>query len=173
MTQGNYVSDNTDNLIRRAQQTMDSVPVLDLRNWQEPRYMSGDVQIRSLAGPCHRIVIRNTVNGITSNCPIPIDASLIICTGTDPLTQCAAVTDCPIGNTVDSTKYINMIATFTAGSIQPNVTVTFKYLLNDLPTQAVVTIATVVGTNTVYAFAVNQSYHADTTISLYGAEVMT
>lgn len=169
MTQGNYVSDDTDNLIRRAQQTMDSVPVLDLRNWQEPRYMSGDAQIRSLSPACHRIVVKNTIT-VT-------DATIVTCATTTP-GDCTEPTGCP--TTVDpaTTGYYNLVATVDASAGQAGVVIEFCYLKNDQPVtfpiadyQKAVTL--VPGPQTVYLFAVNQPLVADDTLTLYGARIVS
>ena len=176
MTQGNYVSEDTNNLIRRAQQTLGGVPVLDLTNWQAPTYsLDGTVQIRSLAGSCHRVIVKNSVNGNTSTCPIPVDSSIVICTG-PTLGTCASdpvPITCPANNTISTTQYVNMVAKFTMGAAQNGVKVTFKYLYNDVPTSTVVTINATVGDNVVYAFTTNQLYNPDDTLVLYGAEVLS
>lgn len=168
MTQGSYVSEDTNNLIMRAQQTLGGVPVLDLTNWQNPTYMpAGTTQIRSLAPSCHSITVKNQ---ITVN-----DSSILICSDgvTCPTTVPAS---CPIG--VLPTDYVNMIAKVTALVAQTGVQITFKYLLNDVPTTTVRTVDLVAGSgNTIYAFVdgggaiANAQYSPDTTLVLYGAEV--
>ncbi len=172
MTQGNYI-ENTQDLIRRSQQAMGDTPVIDLTNWQSPRYMSGSSQIKSLAGSCHMVEIKTTVDGETSKCPILVASSIVMCTGPDPGT-CPTDTSaaCPVDGTVSTTQYMNMIAVFTMGADQNNVDVIFKYVLNGTPTQTTVTTNVVSGSNYVYAFATNQVYPADTILVLYGAEVL-
>lgn len=173
MVQGNYSSDTQD-LIRKAQQTMGNVPVLDLTNWQSPRYMSNDSQIKSLAGSCHSIVVKTTVDGNTDKCPILVSSSIVFCTG-PTLATCPTVTTgtCPTGGVVSTSQYVNMIAVFTMGASQNGVVVTFKYLVDDVPTQTSVTVNVVLGSNYVYAFLPNNvQYPAGTSLVLYGAEVL-
>lgn len=167
------------NFTIREQQTLGEVPLLDLTNWQSPRYISGDSQIGSLIqittpqGACHSIDVRNTVDSTSSKCPIGVVSSIVICPSTD-VTTCPAdaTVACPTGSTISTTTYINMIATFTMGAAQNNVVVTFKYVENGIPKQEQVTVNVTSGLNHVYAFATNQSYPADTSLVLYGAEVL-
>jgi hypothetical protein len=174
MTQGNYISEYTQDLMRR-QQVAGGVPVLDLTNWQAPRYMSGDSQMRSLPPPvvpCHMIEVKTTVDGQTDKCPILVDSSIIICT-TDVIGSCPVTeTNCPTGGTIATTQYVNFIATFTMGANQNGVKIIFKYVKNGTPMQETVTVNVVAGDNYVYAFAANQLYPADTILVLYGAEVL-
>jgi hypothetical protein len=178
MAQGNYPED-TQNLIRRAQQTIGGTPILDLTNWQSPRYISGDSRTVSLTdiptpqGACHSIDVKTTVNGTSSKCPIGVETSIIICTG-PALGTCPTVTTvaCPSGGTIGPSTYVNMIASFTMGDAQNNVVVTFKYVLNGVPKQEQLTVNVVAGPNYVYAFATNQQYPADTSLVLYGAEIL-
>ena len=178
MAQGNYPED-TQNLIRRAQQ-MGAVPTLDLTNWQSPRYISGDYQTKSLTNPitlsnaCHSIEIKTTVDGVTDKCPIFVESSIVVCT-TAAIASCPADAGvlCPTNGTVGTDKFINMLAVFNMGDVQASVKVTFKYVVNGVPTQTTVTGGVAQGLNHVYAFTTNQSYGADTIIVLYGAEVLT
>lgn len=173
MTQGNYIQESTQDLIRRAQQTTIGVPTLDLTDWNSPKYISGNSRIRSLAGSCHKIEVKTTVDGETSKCPIEVASSIVFCTGptigTCPTDTAAA---CPTGGTISTTQYVNFIAVFTMGAAQTGVEVTFKYLLNDTPTKVTKTVDVTAGSNIVYAFDPNEQYDADTTIALYGAEVL-
>jgi hypothetical protein len=178
MAQGNYPED-TQNLIRRAQQTMGGVPILDLTNWQSPRYISEDYQTKSLTdiptpqGACHNIEVKTTVNGTASKCPIGVVSSIVICTSPN-IADCPNNTNvaCPNGGTITTTQYVNMVATFTLADAQNNVPVTFKYVLNGSPKQEQVLITGSVGLNVVYAFPTNQLYPSDTSLVLYGAEVL-
>ena len=173
MTQENYIQDNTQDLIRRAQQTLEGVPVLDLTNWESPKYMSGG-SIKSLSGSCHKIEVKTTVDNIKSKCPIYVDASIIKCSGSG-IGSCATDTSdpCPSGGVVSTSDYINMIAVFTMGDAQNGVQVTFKYVLNETPTATTVVINATAGINYVYAFpGGNVLYPADTSLVLYGAEVL-
>ncbi len=172
MTQGNYI-ESTQDLIRRSQQAMGETPVLDLTNWQQPRYMSSNSQIKSLSGSCHQIEVKTTVDGETSKCPIGVASSIVMCTG-PTIGTCPTDTsaDCPISGTVSTTQYMNMIAVFTMGADQTGVEVTFKYVLNGTPTSTTIIVDVVAGSNYVYAFPTNQVYPADTTLVLYGAEVL-
>ncbi len=165
MTQ-NYISNDVQELIRRAQQTLGNVPVLDLTNWHP--------QIRSLSGSCHKIEVKTTVDDTTSKCPIEVASSIVFCTG-PTIGDCPTDTSepCPVSGTVSTTQYMNMIAVFTMGDAQNDVEVTFKYVLNDTPTHTTVIVNVTAGLNYVYAFATNQQYPADTTLVLYGAEVLT
>jgi hypothetical protein len=178
MTQGNHPED-TQNLLRRAQQTMGGIPTLDLTNWQSPRYIPGDYQTKSLTdiptpqGACHNIEVKTTVNGTASKCPIGVLSSIVICTG-PTLGECPTDTTvaCPSGGTISTQQYVNMIATFLLADAQANVPVTFKYVLNGVPKQEQVLIAGLAGPNVVYAFPANQLYPSDTSLVLYGAEVL-
>lgn len=180
MSQGNYI-ENTQDLIRRSQQTMGETPVLDLTNWQSPRYMSRNTnqinqinQIRSLSGSCHMVEIRNTVDGTRSRCPILVDSSIVMCTS-PTIGDCPTGTadPCPLDGLVDTTQYMNMLAVFTMGDAQSSVDVIFKYVLNGTPTTTTITTNVAAGLNHVYAFATNQLYPVGTTLVLYGAEVLT
>ena len=181
MTQGNYPED-TQNLVRRAQQTMGGTPILDLTDWQSPRYISGDYQTNSLTdittpqGACHSIEVKTTVDGTASKCPIGVLSSIIICTG--PTAGCPTDTTvaCPSGGTISTSTYVNMIATFTLADPQI-VVVTFKYVLNGSPKQEQLSVNVTApmisaGPIKVYAFATNQLYSSDTSLVLYGAEVL-
>lgn len=178
MTQENYQED-TQNLIRRVQQTMGGTPILDLTNWQSPRYISGDYQTRSLTNPptlpnaCHSIEVKTTVDGQTDKCPILVESSIVICTTAVPGTcPVDALVACPAGNTISTTTYVNMLAVFSMGAAQPGISIIFKYLVNGVPTQTTVIWNATLGLNHVYAFANNQIYPADTSLVLYGAEVL-
>lgn len=165
MTQGSYVSEDTNNLIRRAQQTLGEVPVLDLTNWQNPTYMpTGTTQIRSLSPSCHSIVVKNVIT-VT-------DSSITMCSagGAPTSILCPIPANCPTGPLTPS-DYVNMVATITAQVAQSGVDITFKYVWNDTPTTTTVTVALIAGTNTVYAFNPSVTYAPDTTLVLYGAEV--
>lgn len=180
MTQENYLSEDTQNLIRRAQQTMGAVPILDLTNWQSPRYISADSNIRSLPestphGACHSIEVKTTIDGHVSKCPIYVESSIIRCTG-PAIATCPsnAQEACPVPDgTVSTTDYINMIAVFNMGAAQDDVEVTFKYVENGIP-KHITKLVDVAGAGQVivYAFDTNQQFSADTTLVLYGAEVL-
>lgn len=166
MTQGSYVSEDTNNIIRRAQQILGEVPVLDLTNWQSPTYMpAGTAQIISLNPSCHSITVKNVIT-VT-------DSSIVMCTAGGAPTDilCPIPTNCPAGP-LSPGDYINMVATIDAQIGQSGVEITFKYVLNDVPTTTVKTGVTLTaGINTIYAFNPSITYPIDTTLVLYGAEV--
>lgn len=164
MIQGSYVSEDTNSLIRRAQQTMGEVPVLDLTNWQNPTYMSGTEQIRSLAGSCYSIKVKNSITGISF--------SIATCTS-GVNTGCTVPASCPAGPLTPS-DWVNMVVTFTAAAAQPTgVTITFQYVLNGVPTTTVLSPPIVSGSNTFYAFAAPVQYVPDTELVLYGVDIQT
>lgn len=161
MTQGNYVSEDTYSLIRRAQQTLGETPVIDLRNWQTPSYKSAST-IRSLAGSCHSIKVKNIIT--------VLDSSIVTCTGTGTGTCVVIPTSC--GDLGDTTPdlYYNFVATVTALVAQDPVEITFKYVKDGLPLTEIVNAPLAIGSNAVYAFATNQTFPSDTELVLYGAE---
>lgn len=171
MTQGKYVSEDTQNLLRRAEQILGDVPVLDLTNWNTP-----GVEVKNWQSPltldgtsCSRIVLKNTIT-IT-------DADIVICTGT-AITTCAAPGACPTGGIVSPTKYVNMLAIVNLiGIAQTGVVIQFNYLVNDVPVTdpsiTQVTVSLVPGNNTVYLFPTNHAYSPSTSITLYGATVVS
>ena len=165
MTQGSYVSEDTNNLIRRAQQTLGGVPVLDLTNWQTPTYLpAGTTQIRSLNPSCHSITVKNVIT-VT-------DSSINICATMGPPTigDCPVPASCPVS--ITPLQYVNMYASVNALVAQIGVEITFQYVLNDLPTATPRIVDLLAGTNTVWAFPdTNVKYAPDTTLVLYGAEV--
>lgn len=163
MTQGKYVSEDTQDLLRRAGQILGETPVLDLTNWQVPVSMDGP------SASCSRITLKNTIT-VT-------DTSILICTGT-ATTTCAAEGSCPTGGIVSPTKYINMVATVNlVGVAQTGVVIQFNYLLNEIPVTdpsvTNVTVNLVPGNNTVYLFPTNHLYSPSTTITLYGATILS
>lgn len=165
---------------RNTQQNLGGVPVIDLTNWQSPKYMPGSSQTRSLTSPatllnaCHSIEIKTTVDGVTDKCPILVESSIITCSTADILSCPADVAaQCPANGTVGTGTYINMLAVFDMGAIQASVKVTFKYVVNGVPTQTTRIVPVTAGLNHVYAFTANTLYAADTIIVLYGAEVLT
>lgn len=163
MTQGKYISEDTQDLLRRAEQILGETPVLDLTNWQVPVTMDGP------SGSCSRITLKNTIT-VT-------DTSILVCTGT-ATTTCAPEGSCPTGGIVSPTKYINMVATVNlVGVAQTGVVIQFNYLVNEVPitdsSVTNVTINLVPGNNTVYLFPTNHTYSPSTTITLYGATVLS
>lgn len=167
MTQGKYISEytqdllSTQDLLRRAGQILGETPVLDLTNWQEPLKLD--------AGSCSRITLKNTIN-VT-------DTSILVCTGT-ATTTCAPEGSCPTGGIVSPTKYINMVATVNlVGVAQTGVVIQFNYLVNEVPITDTlltnVTVNLVPGNNTVYLFPTNRTYSPSTTITLYGATIVS
>lgn len=162
MTQGKYIYEDAQDLLRRAGQILGETPILDLTNWQMPLSMDGP------SNSCSRITLKNTIT-VTNT-------SIVICTGT-ATTTCAVAGTCPTGGTVAPTKYINMIATVNlVGVAQTGVTIQFNYLINEVPitdpsiTQ--VTVNLVPGNNTVYLFSPNTTYSPSTTVTLYGATIL-
>jgi hypothetical protein len=165
MTQGNYVSEDTNSLIRRAQQTMGNIPILDLTNWQSPTYLpAGTTQMRSLSPNCHSITVKNVITVTNS--------SIVMCTAGGAPTNviCPIPGSCPTGP-LSPSDYVNIVATINAGVAQSGVDITFKYVLDDTPTTTVKTVALTAGANTIYAFDTSIQYPSDTTLVLYGAEV--
>ena len=161
MTQGNFVSEDTNSLIRRAQQTLGEVPVLDLTNWQAPAF-NYTGSIRSLAGSCHSIKVKNVV---TVN-----DSSIVKCASATAGDCSAIPTDCDVLNPTTPNLYYNFVADVSALVAQTDVEITFKYVQNGIPGEAIV-LADIGTTSTmVYAYATNQQYASGTELVLYGAE---
>jgi hypothetical protein len=163
MAQGKYVSEDTQDLLRRAGQILGDTPVLDLTNWQVPVSMDGP------GSSCSRITLKNTIT-VT-------DTSILVCTGT-ATTTCAPEGSCPTGGIVSPTKYINMVATVNlVGVAQTGVVIQFNYLVNEVPvtdtSMTNVTVNLVPGNNTVYLFPTNHTYSPSTTITLYGAMIVS
>lgn len=162
MTQGSYVSEDTNSLIRRAQQTLGETPVLDLTNWQNPIYMPAGV-VRSLAGSCHSIKVKNVIS-VT-------DSSIVKCT-TDVPADCGIVpADCGAIGTTTLNDYYNFVATVNAMVAQNGVQIVFKYVVNGTPMTQSVTTNLSAGNNDIYAFTTNLHYTSDTELVLYGADV--
>lgn len=151
MTQGKYVSEDTQYLLKRAAQILGETPVLDLTNWQSPMYISEDSQVESLTDqPCNRITLKNTIT-VTST-------GIVTCTGT---TTTTCTTTCPTGGNATPDKYINMVATVNlVGVAQTGVVIQFHYLVNEIPITdpllTNVTVNLVPGNNTVYLFPTNK-----------------
>lgn len=195
MVQRNYASEYSRNLME-MQQTAGGVPVLDLTNWQASQ--SGNSQIRSLprvlptplpVGACHSVAVKTTVDGKVAKCPIFVESSIVTCNGesnpggvpageggTPPMIPATcpidALTACPADGVISTTTWVNMIAMFTMGAPQNNVEVTFKYVEDGVPNYETVTVNVAAGLNHVYAFSTNKQYDADTTLVLYGAEIL-
>ncbi len=171
MTQGKYISEDTESLIRRAGQILGETPVLDLTNWESPIYMDDDSNSEppSSGSSCSRVTLKNIIT-VT-------DSSILICTGTS-ITTCATASSCPTGGIISPTKYINMVATVNiTGVAQTGVVIKFSYLINEVPVTdpsiSQVTVNLVPGNNTVYLFPTNHTYSPSTTITLYGASVVS
>jgi hypothetical protein len=168
MTQEKYISEDTQKLLRRAEQIMGETPILDLTNWQSPTYTSGDLKTESLTTqPCSRIVLKNIIN-VT-------DTNIVTCTGTATTT---CTTTCPTGGIATPDKYVNMVATVNlVGVAQTGVVIQFHYLINDVPVTdpllTNVTVNLVPGNNTVYLFPTNKTYSPNTSITLYDADPLT
>jgi hypothetical protein len=167
MAQGKYISEDTQYLLGRAAQILGETPVPDPTDWQSNINALEYAKIESLNPSCSRIVLKNTIT-VT-------DASIVTCTG---LATTTCTITCPIGGTATPDKYINMMATINlTGVAQTGVVIQFNYLLNDVPivdpllTQ--VTASLVPGSNSVYLFPTNHTYSANTTITLYGALVVS
>jgi hypothetical protein len=171
--------EHTQYFTRSAQQNLGDTKVLDLTNWQSPKYISDNQGISSLdpaipAGACHFIEVKTTVNGNVSKCPIYVESSIIRCVSADTAAcTSTTATPCPNGGTVSTTDFINMIATFTIGAPQNNIEVTFKYVENGTP-KFITKLVNAVGAGpiTVYAYDTNQQFNADSILVLYGAEVL-
>ncbi len=163
MAQGNYISEDAESLIRKAEQILGNTPTLDLTDWKNPTYLPArTTQMRSLNPSCHSIIVRNTIT-VT-------DTSIVTCSsgGLPDMVKCPIPTTCP---TVSPINYINLVATIEALAAQTGVDVTFKYVLNNVPTNTVKTVNLSAGTNTVYAFDPSMQYPTDTVLVLYGAEI--
>ncbi len=172
MTQGQYISENTQDLLRRAEQILGNVPVLDLTNWQDSISMNGEGGGGGGGGgsstSCNRLTLKNVIT-VTN-------ASLLVCTGTLTST-CSSPGACPTGGIISPDKYVNMVAIVNlTGNAQTGVKIQFNYLINDVPITdpalTRVTVNLVPGNNTIYLFPTNHTYSADTTITLYGAMVV-
>lgn len=163
MTQGSYISEDTNSLIRRAQQVMEGVPVLDLTNWQNPTYIPAGT-MRSLAGSsCHSIKIKNVIT-VT-------DTSIIKCPDTLP-TNCNGIpANCGAIGPTTLDLYYNFVAIVNLQVAQNGVQIVFKYVINGTPMTQIVSANLNAGPNTVFAFAVNQGYNSDTELVLYGADI--
>jgi len=189
-----YMSESTEDLIRRAEQILsdprlypkadDIIPysrsgfgfmeqsyptnprlypkVDDIIPYSRSGFGFMTQQIRTLSPSCNRIEVKNVIT-VT-------DSSIVICAGAATGTCPGIPPSCPVG--VTPNDYVNMIATVTALVAQTGVTIRFEYLLDDSPTTTDVVVDLVAGLNTVYAFAVNQQYIADTTLALFGARVL-
>lgn len=165
MTQGSYVFEDTNNLIRRAQQTLGETPVFDLTNWSSPTYMpAGTTQIRSLAGSCYSIKVKNAITAKSF--------SITTCTS-GVNTDCTVPVACPAGPLAPS-DWVNMVVSFnTAAAQATGVTITFQYVLNGTPTTTTLSPAITSGANTFYAFVSPVQYPPDTELVLYGVDIQT
>lgn len=179
MTQGKYISESAQELIRRSEQILGNVSILDLTDQTFPQYLNGDDDDNDDShndhspgygsiSSCNRIVLKNVIT-VT-------DSSIIICTGT-AISTCSPQDTCPTGGIVAPNKYINMVATVNLNGVtQTGVVIQFNYLINDIPiTDPSLTRATanlVPGDNIVYLFPTNRSYDPDTSITLYGASIV-
>lgn len=166
-----YMSESTEDLIKRAEQMLGDASIYPKIDDVLPYSRSGFgfmgqmysySPIRTLAPSCKRIEVKNTIT-IT-------DSSITICTGAVVGTCPGIPPSCPVG--VSPVDYVNMVATVTALVAQTGVKIAFEYLLSDVPTTTEVTVDLAAGSNTVYAFAANVQYSADTTLSLFGARVV-
>lgn len=165
-----YRSESTEDLIKRAEQMLVDPRIYPRADDIIPYYRSGFgfmeptytyQPIRTLSPGCNRIQIKNTIT-VT-------DSSIVTCTGTGTGTCGVIPGTCP---SVDPLTYVNMVATVNALVAQTGVTIRFEYLLNDVPTTTDVTANLTAGLNTVYCFATNQLYSANTTLALFGAMVV-
>lgn len=160
---GNYIEESTENLIRRAEQTLGVVPVLDLRNWQSPTYTAAGGHIRSLGRSCHSITVKNVIT-VT-------DTSIVTCAAATGSCNAIPATCGDIGTTTPDLFY-NFVATVNALVDQTGVEITFQAVIDGLPTSIPVTKDLSKGDNPVYAYPLgNQTYSSDTQVVLYGAEV--
>lgn len=162
MTQGSYIPENTQDLIRRAEITLGNTPVLDLTNPQYPTYMPVGGQIRSLSPSCNHIEVRNTIT-VT-------DSSIVRCTAPATATCESIPATC---SAIAPGDHINMVATVNALVAQNGVTIRFEYLENDVPAFTDVTVNLSAGNNTVYAWSPNHVATVGYTLSLYGARVIS
>lgn len=151
-----FVSESTEDLIRRSQQVLGPFPTTNTARHAQVL----NREIRSLASSCYRIVIKNVIT--------IADKSIVICTD-DTLGSCPGIPDtCPVGVTPED--YVNMVAIVNALVAESGVTVRFEYLLNDVPAYVDVIVNLEAGDNTVYAFADNQQYSTNQTLTLYGVK---
>lgn len=166
MTQGKYMHEDTQALIRRAESILGETPIIDITNWQTP--IETPLNLDG-GGSCSRITLKNTIT-IT-------DTNILVCTGTTT-TTCSPAGSCPTGGIVAPTKYINMLATVNlVGIAQSGVVIQFNYLVNDVPitdpSLTQVTVSLIPGNNSVYLFPTNHTYSPSTSITLYGATVVS
>lgn len=189
-----YISESTEDLIKRAEQiladpriyprTDDIIPYsrsgFGFMNQENPYpriypraddiipysrsgfgFMTQSPSIRTLSPGCNRIEVKNTIT-VT-------DSSIVTCTGSGTGTCTAIPGTCP---STSPTTYVNMVAIVDALVAQNSVTIKFEYILNDVPTTTDVVVNLTAGPNTVYCFATNQQYPANTTLALFGARVV-
>jgi len=161
MIQGSYISEDTNSLIRRARQTLEGVPVLNLENLQASTYTLGDATIRHLAPSCNRIEVKNIIT-VTN-------ASIVKCTAPETVTCESIPTTC---STIAPGDYINIVAIVSALADQTDVTIRFEYIENDVPSYTDVTVDLSTGNNTIYAWTPNHQPSAGYTLVLYGARIL-
>lgn len=162
-----YRSENTEDLIKRAEQILSDSRLYPKADDIIPYSRSGfgfmtqNPNIRTLSPSCNRIEVKNVIT--------VIDSSIVTC-GDTTIGTCGAIPDtCPLA---DPTTYMNMVAIVNALVAQNNVTIRFEYLLNDVPTNTDVVTNLSAGSNTVYAFPSNVQYSVGTTLTLYGARIV-
>ena len=165
MTQGRYISESVESLIRRSQQIMGDIPVLDTTNWQVPTYTAEIPTIQSLASSCKRVQVQNIVT--------VIDSGIIICSGPSTATCIAGIpVGCPISG-VNPNDYINMVASVYAQAPETGLEIVFDYLIDDVPMTTPpipfnITIGGIGGAIYVYAFTTNMRYTSGQSLTLHG-----
>lgn len=168
MTQGKYIPESAESLIRRSQQTLGDIsiiPVLDIKDLQTHTYIAESPTIQSLAPPCKRIEVKNEVT--------VIDSGIIICPGSSTTTCTAGIpANCPV-NGVGPNDYVNMVARLYAQAPETGLEVVFDYLLDDVPMTTPpisfdITTGGVGGAIYVYAFATNIRYTSGQSLTLHG-----
>lgn len=168
-----YISESTEDLIKRAEQTLAYPGIYPRADDIIPYSRSGfgfmnkiytPAEIRTLAPSCHSITVKNTIT--------ILDTSIVTCSagGAPTLVLCPVPGSCPTGPIIPS-QYVNLYASINALVAQTGVEITFQYVLNDTPTSVIVTQDLIAGPNDVWAFNPSIQYPVDTTLVLFGAEV--
>ena len=172
MTQGRYISENAESLIRRSQQTLGDIsPVQELNiiDIQVPVYIE-EVKtevptIQSLSPSCNRVEVKNIVT--------VIDSGIIICSGLSTTTCTAGIpASCPV-NGVSPNDYVNMVARVYAQAPETELQIVFDYLENDVPMTTPhisfnITTGGIGGAVYVYAFTTNKQYTSGQSLTLHG-----
>lgn len=161
-----YMPESTEQLIRRAEQMLEGLPVIGpiesmLVTTRRLPIQMMDGQIRTLAPSCNRIEIKN-VTTVTN-------ASIVKCTGSTTETCEAIPVTCSV---ITPGDYINIVATVNALVAQDGAVIRFEYIENDVSTYTDTTVNLSAGNNTVYAWTPNHQPSIGYTLTLYGARIL-